>query len=355
MASFLEKANKKVKKTYGADVMYVGSKLGNFLPLSTGFLTIDWGNSGIGGFPRGGITLIHGMESTGKSTLVLEAIAFAQEEDKEFICLYVDVENSLTEDFLQFKGVDPSRIVISSLNNEDALVQIEDAIKENIFDMIVIDSLAKLESTKILEKDLGESGQRNRRAVIITEFLRRISYILRKSKTALVMINQEVQNQDTSPWAPKTILPCGFQQRFSSNLILSLKRKGAIKDGKRRIGYELTITSTKCKISDHERVETTLLYIFDHGFLRTYAVIDYLVMVDIIKKLTAGRYEFIDKTLCSEVFKPKDITRIAAELKNVKGVDLHKIRPDNVEFKKVDATGEPNEESDLPETTMDAE
>jgi RecA/RadA recombinase len=340
MLKFLEKTNTRLKKIYGADTFYLASEAGNYKPFYTGFPTFDNINSGIGGFPRGGFTLVHGLESTGKSTFVLEAIKYAQIDNPDLNILYIDVESALTDQFLKFKGINPVGFALSPLNAcEDVLTVAKDAIQENVYDMIILDSLAKLDSKKILEKDIGDPSQRNRRAVLITEFLRSISFTLRKSVTALIAINQLVQNQDITPFAPKFILPGGMQQKYSANLIIEMKRIKSIKDGEKKAGYVATLKSTKNKISNKENAVTTLTYLFDRGFIREIALVDYLVAIGYVRKLTAGRFEFEKKELHSEVFKVRDMASIAKKIKDSFGIDLYKVEPaTEIEFEKDEAT-----------------
>ena len=353
MMKFIDKANAHLKKKHKADTLYLASECGDFLPLPSGFPTIDWVNSGIGGYPRGGMTLVHGLESTGKSTMLLECIRHNQGTDAEFTAMYIDVESALTKQFLSFKGIDPSRVALTPLNAcEDVLTVAKDAIYENVFDLIVIDSLAKLDSEKILEKDIGEAAQRNRRAVLITEFLRSISFTLRKSKTALVCINQEVQNQDPSPYAPKTILPCGMQQKYSANLRLEIKRTKSIKDGDIKVGYQMDATSKKNKISDKENAKTKLTYLFDRGFVKAISVVDFLMAIGVVKKMSAGRFEFAKKELCSDVFKPKDILDIVNNIRINFGIDLLNVKPSEVSYEKEERN---DGDDDLSTDTMESE
>lgn len=342
MLKFIEKANASLKRKHKENVLYLASECGDFQPLPSGFPTIDWINSGIGGYPRGGMTLIHGLESTGKSTLTLECIRHNQQHDPEFTAMFIDVESALTKDFLKFKGIDPERVALTPLNAcEDVLTVAKNAIAENIFDVVVIDSLAKLDSEKILEKDIGEAAQRNRRAVLITEFLRSISFILRKSKTALICINQEVQNQDPSPYAPKTILPCGMQQKFSANLRLEIKRTKSIKDGDIKVGYQMEMTSKKNKISDKENAKSKMTYLYDRGFIKAISYVEFLMAIGLVRKLTAGRFEFVKKEFCSEVFKPKDIINIVEQIKSNLNIDLVGSKPTEIQF---DKDENPNDE-----------
>ena len=332
VAAFLKKQNAKFKKEYGADVLYAGDEAGNFEPFPTGFPTIDNVNSGIGGFPRGGITLIHGLESTGKTTLVLEAIHNAMVADENIVALYNDVENALTEDFLNFKNVFPDRLTITPLNTEDGLTIIKNAIAEDLYDIIVIDSLAKLDSKNMMTGDVNDKKQRNQRARIITEFLRFISFTLRKSRTALVLINQEIENQDRkTKYDPATVLPCGKQQVFSANLRLQIKRSKKIKKGQHVVGYLCSVLSIKNKIAPYERAKTFLSYLYNQGYIQEYSVLDYLVMTGVLKK-NMGVYSFVDSKYSMGKVKASDIMEVIEGIRDNYGVDLLQIPEEPIKF-----------------------
>lgn len=334
IASFLSSINKKYAKEYGDSVLYKATSVGNFKPFPTGFPNFDWINSGIGGFPRGGMTLIHGAESTGKTTFCLDAVRFAMDRDPEVRGLFIDVESSITEDFLKFKKIDVARMDLTCLNSEDAFNVAEKAISDDIYDFVIIDSLAKMEAKKILDKEMGESGQRNRRAAIITEFLRRITFILRRSNTALILINQEIENQDPSPWAPKTVLPGGKQQKYSANLRIELKRSTTLKDGEKKIGYKVNVTSAKNKVSANEKALTELTYLYDRGFVREIALVDYLVEIGMLNALAMKRFEFKEKNWYDKPFKVGEINKIYKEIKENLKIDLYDIKPsDSFKFK----------------------
>src|SRR5574343_156671 len=346
MAEFLKKVNAKMKKEYGADVMYTGEAAGNFRPYVTGFPTIDHINSGIGGFPRGGVTLVHGFESTGKTTLVLDAIKHNMDNNPESNGLFIDVENSLTEAFLKRMGIDPIRLSLTSLNTEDGLTIAKDAIAANLYDIIVIDSLAKLDSKNMMDGDLGDKKQRNQRSRIITEFLRFISFTLRQSNTALVLINQEIENQDKkTPYDPDTVLPCGKQQVYSANLRLQIKRSKKIKKGENVVGYMCSVTSLKNKIAPFERAKTMLSYLYNRGFVREFAHLDYLEMIGMVKK-NMGHYSFVDSKYYDGKFRAGDITEILESIKDNFGVDLTQITPADVNYEVDGESGEVNTSDD---------
>lgn len=343
MTAFVKKANDKMKKIYKEPVLYSGEEAGNFEAFETGFPTFDHINSGIGGFPVGGITLIHGLPSTGKSTFVLEAIEHKMKNDPECLALYCDVENALTKHFLSFKNIFPDRLTISPLNNEDGLTLVKDAIAADVYDIIVIDSLAKLDSKDMMDGDMGDKKQRNQRARIITEFLRFITFTLRKSKTALVLINQEIENQDRkTPYDPKTVLPCGQQQVFSANLRIQLKRSKKIKKGDKEIGYMCSLVSLKNKISSHEKAKTFLSYIRGKGFLREYSVLDYLVICGVLEK-GAGYYSFKDKKFYQSKFRASEVSEILQGIYENFGVDFTTWKPEEIDYEKEEI----DDESDI--------
>jgi RecA/RadA recombinase len=177
---------------------------------------------------------------------------------------------------------------------------------------------------------------------MITEFLNRNSLVLRKSKTALVAINQEVENQDVSgpaaKFAPKTKLPGGKQQLFSANLRLHLTRSKSI--GKE--GFMVNITSKKNKIAGNEKVCTQLVYIIGRGFMRHVNLVDYLVSLGYVKKLPAGRYEFVDKDYYSKPFRTVEIIEIADQVKASHGIDLYTLKPEGISFQ----TEQPKDEGE---------
>jgi len=332
MAEFLKKTNAKMKKEYGANVLYTGNEVGNFEPFPTGFPTVDHINSGIGGFPRGGITLIHGLESTGKTTFVLEAIRYAMNNDPDILGLYIDVENALTKDFLIAKGISPERLSLSSLNTEDALTIAKNAIAENIYDIIVIDSLAKLDSKNMMTGDVGDKKQRNQRARIITEFLRFISFTLRQSNSALILINQEIENQDKkTKYDPDTVLPCGKQQVFSANLRLQIKRSKKIKAGEKVVGYLCSVTSIKNKIAAYERAKTMLSYLYNRGFIREFSILDYLEQLKIVTK-NMGYYSFTESKYYPNKFRAGEIGEILESINDNFGIDLAAMKPEDVDY-----------------------
>src|SRR4051812_42023964 len=59
-----------------------------------------------GGYPEGRIIELDGWESSGKTTLALLAVAFAQRKYPDKVAVYVDGENALDLTYARMLGVD---------------------------------------------------------------------------------------------------------------------------------------------------------------------------------------------------------------------------------------------------------
>lgn len=76
--------------------------------LSSGVDCID-AAIGAGGYPEGRITMLHGKEACGKTTLALEAVRECQRRDG--IAIYVDCERKLDLSYAQKLGVDVTQMI----------------------------------------------------------------------------------------------------------------------------------------------------------------------------------------------------------------------------------------------------
>src|SRR5207253_2200507 len=106
----------------------------------TGSLALDRA-LGTGGWPRGRIVELFGSESSGKTTLVLEAIAQAQ---RSGVGALIDADHATDPEAARRLGVDPRGLVWHRGNVlEEIIPVVEQFIKRGI-DVIVIDSIAAL-------------------------------------------------------------------------------------------------------------------------------------------------------------------------------------------------------------------
>ena len=108
----LDDALKIIEKTYGKGaVMSLGERPRvdcDVIP--TGSILLDQA-LGVGGYPKGRIIEIYGPESSGKTTLALEAIAEAQKKGGR--AAFIDAEQSIDPDYAAKLGVNIDELILS--------------------------------------------------------------------------------------------------------------------------------------------------------------------------------------------------------------------------------------------------
>lgn len=219
-----------------------------------------------GGFPRGRVSEIFGMEGVGKTSLTLQAIAGMQKAKLK--ALFIDVENALNIDRAEEFGVDLSKL---SVSNEAILERVIDVVLAYVtkFDVIVIDSLAALvPSAEFDEENLEDSGGAfmGLKARMMGQFMRKVVKPLADSNCALVFVNQERMN--LQPFGKKTFTPGGKAVPYATSLRIELKsnrhadRIEITKKGiKTRGGQWVTAHIEKSKVgTPHVEAKFKLLY-----------------------------------------------------------------------------------------------
>ena len=140
----LEEALKNIQKTYGkGSVMRLGERTRVDVDvIPSGSILLD-NALGVGGYPRGRIIEIFGPESSGKTTLALEAIAEAQKKGGR--AAFVDAEHAIDPDYAAKLGVNIDELILSQPDSgEQALEIVEMLAESGALDIIVVDSVAAL-------------------------------------------------------------------------------------------------------------------------------------------------------------------------------------------------------------------
>ncbi|MBL2056536.1 DNA recombination/repair protein RecA, partial [Klebsiella pneumoniae] len=107
-----------------------------------GSLTLDIA-LGIGGLPKGRIIEIYGPESSGKTTMTLQAIAQCQKSGGT--CAFIDAEHALDPQYARKLGVDIDNLLVSQPDNGEQALEIADMlVRSGAIDLIVVDSVAAL-------------------------------------------------------------------------------------------------------------------------------------------------------------------------------------------------------------------
>ena len=242
----IEDTIKSIRKKFGDDsIMKLDQKpIVGLDAISTGSFGLDHA-IGIGGFPRGRVVEIFGKESSGKTTLALHTVAEAQKNGGK--CAFIDSEHAMDPEYAQKIGVITKDLFISQPSSgEESLNILEDLVRSNKFDVVVVDSIATL--TPQVEID-GEMGQQHMglQARLMSHALRKLCAIVGKSKTAVIFTNQ-VRTTIGQVYGSPTFTPGGKAMKFYAAVRVEVAMIAKIKKGEETMGSRIRakVVKNKC-------------------------------------------------------------------------------------------------------------
>ena len=153
----LEQVLADIEKQFGAGAIM---KLGDNEHIevdvvSSGSLAIDIA-LGVGGYPKGRIIEIYGPESSGKTTVALQAIAEVQKAGGR--AAFIDAEHALDPVYAKNLGVDINELLLSQPDTGEQALEICDAlVKSEAVSLIIIDSVAALVPQAEIDGEMGDS------------------------------------------------------------------------------------------------------------------------------------------------------------------------------------------------------
>ena len=122
---------------------------------SSGSLGLDIA-LGVGGFPKGRIIEIYGPESSGKTTIALQAVAEVQKTGGR--AAFIDAEHALDPVYARQLGVNIDELLLSQPDTgEQALEICEALVRSEAVNIVVIDSVAALVPQAEIEGEMGDS------------------------------------------------------------------------------------------------------------------------------------------------------------------------------------------------------
>ena len=247
-AKALQVALAQIEKQFGKGTIMrlgEGEVIEDIQVVSTGSLGLDIA-LGVGGLPRGRVIEIYGPESSGKTTLTLQAIAEMQRTGGQ--CAFVDAEHALDIQYAQKLGVNLQDLLISQPDSGEQALEITDAlVRSGAVDLVIIDSVAALTPKAELEGEMGDSLP-GLQARLMSQALRKLTATIRKTNCTVVFINQIRMKIGVMFGNPETTTG-GNALKFYASVRLDIRRTGAVKRGEDVIGSETKVKVVKNKVA----------------------------------------------------------------------------------------------------------
>lgn len=236
--TFLAEVNKK----FGKEVLFTAdNKKFKLERIPTGILPVDILLGG--GIPLGRWIEIYGDYLSLKTTIMLMIMAEAQKMGER--SLIVDLERTITKDFIKFRGCDPDMVQIAQVDNgEEALEITKMSMQKGLHRIIGWDSLTaalpkREQEAKFDTQTVGSQG-------LLTSKMGRILTSVNKHNVALILINQTRERIGMSFGDP-TVTSGGRAPKFYSSQRIRLIRIGSETEStdnkKKRRGFRRVVSS----------------------------------------------------------------------------------------------------------------
>ena len=213
--------------------------------VSTGSIGLDIA-LGIGGLPKGRVVEIFGPESSGKTTLTLQAIAECQKAGGT--AAFIDAEHALDPNYAEKLGVNVDELLLSQPDTGEEALEVTDMlVKSGSVDLIVVDSVAALTPRAEIEGDMGDHHV-GLQARLMSQALRKLTANIKRSNATVVFINQIRMKIGVMFGNPETTTG-GNALKFYSSVRIDIRRSSAIKNSDKVIGNRTRVKVVKNKVA----------------------------------------------------------------------------------------------------------
>jgi recombination protein RecA len=260
-ASAVDAIIKSLTKDYGSGAAFKLNELPNdgieeWIPTGSSLLNAAIGKPGI---PIGRITTINGKPAAGKTTMVTHALAEVQKMGG--IGVLIDTERTYAPDRAKRIGVDGAALIMLGPDKDEAGLSVEGvldristmidkSVEYDVPTLIAWDSIAATPTKDELALDDDATrGQVASHARIIALHFRKIVGKLRKSRAAVLLVNQIKDKLDTHSYGPSSTYIAEKPIRYHSSLILQVVCIGTVKEHGEKAGITSKIKVEKTNFS----------------------------------------------------------------------------------------------------------
>lgn len=236
-----------------------------------------------GGYAQGRMVELYGPESSGKSTLAMEACK--QVQDLDLAAGFIDMENAFDPAYGEQLGINYSKekwVFSQPETGEDCFTIIEALLEVPNMGCIVVDSIACMIPRAEMEGEYGESKM-GLHARLMSQGMRKLVGKIKKSNCVVIFINQTREKIGVMFGNPETT-PGGNAMKFYASQRLRIGKKVGNKDKEGDIvTNEITVKVIKNKIAPPHRIANFHIR-FGEGIDMIKEVLDYGVEMGIIHK-----------------------------------------------------------------------
>lgn len=279
-----------------------------------------------GGCPFGKIIELFGEESSGKSLMAYDFAYCCQYLGG--MVLWVDAEQSFTNDWAKKNGLDLDKIVVYRSTSIEAIsdwvanmaLYWRSQLTHNEPILLVLDSVSALDTDINLNSEmLNASADMGNRAKALYKYFRIRNEMLYSLGITQVYINQLRKNLKAGMFENPDTTPGGKALAFYASLRIGLyggkQITKKIKGKERKIGRVTSIRTIKNKVATPgptlkgSPLYNNAKYVESIGFDRLHFLDEILIEEEIIEKTKSGTYSYRGKTLCRGAEKFADLLR----------------------------------------------
>ncbi len=301
---------------------------------STGSINLDLA-LGVQGWPVGRMIEIIGLESVGKTSIALHAIANVQKDGGT--AALIDMEHSYDPSYGEAIGINNDEMIFAQPENGEIALDIARALADTgDVDLIVVDSVAAMIPQAELDGDAGDLKV-GLQARLMNQACRKLGPICGKTNTTVIWVNQIREKIGVMYGNPETT-PGGNALKYYSSIRIDIRRidklESDIKTVSGRAQYIGNVV--RCKVIKNKLAppfkEAEFTIIYGKGISQESEIIGASIQLGVLIKTGKGvefNYEtpIFDKNIPIDTTIAKTVIFLSQD-KNKKYLDEIKLRLD---------------------------